>query len=772
MYLKLFGGASLEGPGGPLAGKGVQRRRLGLLALLVVNRGRGMSRERITAFLWPEADTDRARHLLSDSIYRINQTFGFDVIVAVGDELRLTPGVLESDVECFSAAIDRQDWLEATRRYTGPLLDGVFLADSPGFERWVDTERARLAADQARALEALAVAAEARGDPADAVSWWKKLAVHDPLNARVAVRLMQVLDAVGERAAAIQFARVFDRRVEAELGIVPDHSVRDLAERFLREPAKRMGQDPAIDPPSPLTSSTLPAPADPATVPPSPVSPSTARMMAPWYRGRLRWILSGAAIMAIGIVILGVVRRPPPPANPSVGTIAVLPFADMSPDRDQEYLGDGISEELISRLAKVPGFRVVSRTSAFAFKGRQLDIREIGVQLGVETVIEGSVRRMDGAIRVTAQAIEVGTGYHLWSETYERGAEEVMAVEVEIAQAITATLRRGLPAPGEPIAFRAPDIDAETYNLYLQGRYRWHRRTEADLGAAADLFRRAIARSPRYAPAHVGLGDALAVMGFYDYVAPAEAFPEARRVAETALRLDPASSGAHATLGYVALYHEWDWARAEAQFRRAIALDPSYSTAHQWYANLLTAMGRFPEAEAEMRLATELDPLSLIANAALGWVLLHAGRYEDAIAQCRRTLDLDSTFALAHLWKGIAENLAGRPEAALEALEQAVEFSARSAVSVAALARVQHALGRPDLAHDLRRELDGSHYTSAYEVAKIHVASGDNPQALESLKQALERRSHSTVFLRVDPELAPLRGDPEFEALIRRAGLT
>jgi len=292
-------------------------------------------------------------------------------------------------------------------------------------------------------------------------------------------------------------------------------------------------------------------------------------------------------------------------------------------------------------------------------------------------------------LRITAQLIGVANGYHLWSETYDRTASDIFAIQRESANAITGTLRRRLVAGGDTARLTLPTVDVDAYNLYLQGRYRWHRRTADDLAAANEFFRQAVERAPGYAPAHVGLADALAVRGFYDYLPPREAFPAARRAAEQALAIDPTSAAAHATLGYVALYYDWDWPEAEAEFRRSIALDPSYSTGHQWYANFLTARGRFAEAEAEMRLATEVDPLSLIANAALGWLLLHSARYDDAIAQFRRTLTLDPDFQPAHLWMGIAQRMRGDTTGALASLRRAVDLSRGSAITVAALTATQ-----------------------------------------------------------------------------------
>ena len=332
--------------------------------------------------------------------------------------------------------------------------------------------------------------------------------------------------------------------------------------------------------------------------------------------------------------------------------MAVLPFENLSADADVEYLSDGITEEIGAALGRMEGLRVAAHTSAFSFKGQRVDVREVGRRLSVGAVLEGSVRKMGPRLRVTTRLVETAQGYQLWSETYERDFEDAFAVQQAIAEEVAARLRGNLGAGiAAPVVERGAAPDAESYDLYLKGRYAWHRRTAASLLTAVDLLRQAADRAPHWARAHAGLADAYAVSGFYDYLPPREAFPAAERTARRALELDPELAAPHATLGYVHLYYEWRWDPAEEEFRRAIALDPAYSTAHQWYGNYLTAMGRFPEAVAHMRDAQERDPLSLIANAALGWSQYYAREFHQASEQFRRTLELNPDFELAHLWR-------------------------------------------------------------------------------------------------------------------------
>jgi TolB-like protein/Tfp pilus assembly protein PilF len=454
--------------------------------------------------------------------------------------------------------------------------------------------------------------------------------------------------------------------------------------------------------------------------------------------------------------------------------VAVLPFEDLSASGDQEYFAEGITEELLVRLSRVAGLEVIGRTSAFAFQGQALDVRAVADSLGVSVVLVGSVQQSGDRLRIFAQLVDGRSGFVLWSQTYERERADVFAIQDDIARAIVTQLRGGLAGEAAKTVGVAAAVDPDVYNLYLHGRFEWHKRTEDGLRNAARLLREAVDRAPTYARAWAGLGDAYAVLGFYDYLPPSEAFPAAADAANRALALDATLSEPHATLAYVALYHAWEWERAEEEFRRTLDLDPRYSTGHQWYANFLTAMGRFDEAVREMRAAQELDPLSLIANAALGWVLYYAGDYAEATDQLSRTLELNPDFQLAYLWRGLVRLEAGESAAAFADVERAVALSGGAAISKAALAYAHAVVGEKPRALELVRELEdraGQGYAPSFEIAKIHEALGDRAAALRWLERAYEERAHSIAFLAVDPQLRGLRGEPAFERLLRRTGL-
>ena len=791
--LALFGGISIETAGGPLTGRAVQRRRLALLALLAAARTRGVSRDKLIAYLWPDADAENGRRYLSDSVYRINQALGGDAIVTAGDELRLDAQRLPSDLAELEEALARGDYERVASLYAGPFLDGFFLPDAPELERWVEVERSRLADGYARALGALGDAAERRGDHAAAATCWRRLAAHDPYNSRVALRLMQSLRDAGERAAAIQHARVHETLLRSELELEPDRSIAEFAERLRSESASgdddaraTRREDPvardvtAAGKPHSRPESSLPSvePALPRMTSPAGASPDGASTAVPRSRRAALAALGAAGVVTLLVLALWARDRNDPARAPVAPqrTIAVLPFANLSPEPENEYFSDGMTEELIATLGTVDGLQIASRTSAFAYKNRPADVREVGKALGVEAVVEGSVRKAGRTLRITAQLVSTANGYRLWSGAYDREVEDVFAIQEEISRAIVAKLTGELLGADALAAAGHPTGDAEAYELYLRGRFAWHQRTRQGLAQAIEYFGQAIERDPTYARAYAGLGDAYAVSAFYDYRAPRDAYPKAASAARRALELDPNLAAPHATLGYVRTYYDLDWPRAESEFKRALALDPSYSTAHQWYANLLTVAARFDEAEREMRLAQETDPLSLIASAALGWSFYYGGRYADAVDQCRRTLALDPDYVLAHLWGGWAHEALGRRAEARAWIGRAVQLSGGSDLTRLALAHLlagSASSADRDTARAIVRSVESrasrGEYVPSYEVAKVHLALGDRDEALRWLERAVEERSHSRAFLRVDPQWAMLRGTARFEGLVERA---
>jgi TolB-like protein/DNA-binding SARP family transcriptional activator len=766
--LKLLGGATLDGPDGPLTGRVAQRRRLAVLALLAMNRRQGLAREKLMAMLWPEHDSDGARHLLSDTVYVINRALGGEVITAAADELRLRGDRLRCDAREFEDAVERGAYADAVRLYTGPFMDGFFVDGTEALERWVSAERDRLQDLHATALEKLATERGQLGDVRGAIECWRRLSNDDPFNSRLACALAEALDRLGDRAGALQHLQEHSATLQKELGIQPPAEVTTLVRGLRTSRTPPPEEPPPSESPAPIVAAGLtvePASREKAI---SETAASESRRIRPWVVG------GAAAVILLAIVVALNLRRLTPGTSTALSattlhSVAVLPFADLSPGRDHEYFSDGIAEELSTRLSRVRGLKVAARTSAFAFKGTNTDVRSIGRALNVDALVEGSVRESDGDIRVAVRLINARDGYQIWSETWNRSGRDVLALQDAIATGVVRALGSPAVAPAPGIAQR---VDLPAYDLYLQGRFLWHQRTADSLKRAADLFERAVALAPSYAEGYSGVADAYAVLGFYDHLPPREAFPRAKTAAQRALAIDDGLAQAHASLGYVALYYDWQWAEAERALTRAIELNPNYSVGHQWLANYFVARGRFDEAVAAMRRAQENDPLSMIASAALGWIHYYRRDYDAAVQQCRRTIELNEGFEQAWLWGGQALEASGRYAEALTMLERAAAISKRSAVSLTALGRALALSGNLTAARRIVDELHREHatYVPAYEMAKLHLALGERTEALTLLRRAYDQRSHSLVFLAVDPQLDPLTSDPDFRALLARTG--
>jgi serine/threonine-protein kinase len=468
--------------------------------------------------------------------------------------------------------------------------------------------------------------------------------------------------------------------------------------------------------------------------------------------------------------------EPRPGAGPRGSSIAVLPFVNMSAEPDSEFFSDGIAEELINALSRLEGLHVVARASSFAFKGAQDDVREIGRRLGVTTVLEGSVRRAGNRVRVTAELVSAGDGYRLWSERYDRQLDDVFAIQDEIAAAIADVLQAKLL--GAPKAYAQEPVksgDPKAYEHYLRGRHLWNERTTSALERSVEEFQRALAIDPRHAPSYAGIADSYVILGVYSHRPQDEVMPRAKAAAEQALAIDASLAEAHTALACVRALYEWDWAAADALFRRAIAHNPQYATAHQWYAmNCLVPQGRFEEAQAELERALALDPLSLAVNTSVGLRFFYARELASAAGALRKTVELNPEFGAAHYFLGHALISMGRYGEAIAALERAVTLQEGSAETTAALATA-HALAyhRPE-AEALLAALDQRSrevYVSPALLAQVHLGLGDHAAALERLEDAAARRTADVVWLKIHPLYDPIRGHPQFRALLERTGL-
>jgi TolB-like protein/DNA-binding SARP family transcriptional activator/Tfp pilus assembly protein PilF len=779
--LKLLGGVLIEGPQGPLGGRVAQRRRIALLSVLALSRGRPVSRDKLLALFWPESDSERARHSLAESLYQIRRELGERAILSVGEELWLNADLLRSDVEEFENALERGELVAAAAAYTGPLLDGFHLSDAPGFEHWIDTERERLARAYGHALEQLAEEASARGDSKSAVEWWRRLATREPYNGRIILRLMETLASAGDRAAAFKHARIHAALLAEEFGAEPDAEVTALAERLRSGAAtgSHHGRTAEV-----LNRSVLPDAGEDTSA----LALDAFRVERTPRAGTRRRLMGARAIGLVVTLILSVaavrfVDRLLPGRGGTSGAsaeavatspkaIAVLPCANLSADPEEEYFSDGLTEELIGALAQVRALRVAARTSVFAFKGTNRDIREIGRSLRVGTLLECSVRRAEDRVRVTAQLINAGDGFRLWSDTYEREGADIFAIQTDLALRIASALEAELtPAERERLAHR-PTTNPEAYTLYLKGRYFWNQRTSGAYSRAIDYYERAITLDPQYAAAYAGLARTYALQGLSGYLTPHEAGERMRTAALEAVELDDALAEAHAELGaYLNLFAS-DSDAAEREYLRAIELDPSYPTARHLYGNLLRAMGRFEEALEQKRKAVELDPLVPAMHEALGNTLLLAGHPEEARAYVDDAIELDSMFWRGHTTLGFLFELTGQLEEAVRAHQRAVQLAGESTAATAGLARALALVGRKAESQELLAELQAEAARTGVNapiVASVFLALDNLAEARAWLEKS-HRQKHPELRLMSadDPRFARLQHDPRSADLLRR----
>ena len=491
------------------------------------------------------------------------------------------------------------------------------------------------------------------------------------------------------------------------------------------------------------------------------------------------YVVMVAGILSIGVFFLGrytALRTSSSPesakaAAPSSKSLAVLPFANLSHDPDNAYFAAGIQDEIITRLAKIGELKVVSCLSTQRFKSSPDDLPAIAKELGVANVLQGSVQRSPDAVRVNVQLVGAETDTHLWADTFDRKLTDVFQIESDIAKTIAEKLQAKLTGSEERAISMQPTADVEAHQLYLKGRYLWNRRTAENLEKALNYFQQAADKDPNYALAYSGIADTCALFSVYGAGAPQEYLPRAKAAAEKAVELDDSLAEAHASLGLV--YNSYfRGAESAREFDRSIQLDPNYATAHHWYGRLTLVMqGKLDHALVEVKRAYELDPVSPIIHTDVGAVYLMARRYDEAIEQLRGTVQMDPEFYWAHRFLGMALDLKGDTTGALAEFTKAFQLND----DPAGLGFIGHAQARMGHEKEARARLDQMNdaakrrYVAPYAFALIHLALGDKDQALDWLEKAAQERGLTYFnFIKVDPFLDPLRGDPRFEAVMQK----
>ncbi|HEX8695886.1 MAG TPA: BTAD domain-containing putative transcriptional regulator [Longimicrobium sp.] len=811
--LKLFGGAVLEGRGGPVAGRAAHKRRLALLSILAVAR-RPVSRERLIGLLWPESPTDSARHVLSESLYVLRKELGENVFVTAGDEVGLNEEVIRSDVGAFEAAVESGELECAAKLYRGAFLDGFYVADAAEFERWAEGERDRLARAYAKALETLAEREEGAGRLVDAVEWWRKLASHDPYSSRIALRLVMALDAAGERAAALRFAAAHAALLRDELEVEPDEDFLEFIQRLRSDGASN--GTPAMELPAPRPDAAQIV-ADSIGNPPTQLAPAWPLVGAGplasgarasdavllWHGRSDRWkpnrmaYYGGLAGLITGFALSVILNQPPDPQH-DPRRIAVLYFDDHSPGGESQYLANGLTETLIHVLSQVEALDVISRNGVKPYREGRVPLDSIVSDLKVGSVVEGSLQRSGQRLRVTVRLINANTGEEVQSRTLERSMDELFALEDAVGDQVAIFLRKLL---GEEIRLREIRTGTRSVRareLFLKAVEARENATEIgenehrlDAESAVALLRRADSLLSQAEAADPQWTEPIILRGWValDLSNLAEDDPEISRAlafAEQALRRDPDNAGALelrgtlrwrqsvATLGSPGTPQIMR--AAEQDLRSAVALQPSRATALSTLSQLLRYRGAFAEAEQVARRALEEDAFLSTTDGVIYRLYssaLELGDYREAMGWCergRREFPSDRRFLECKLtllredqaatpdpdfaWRLVAELDRLDPAPRAQAAGRAYSPIYRRMVAAAISARA----GDVDTARAViaraRREVakDQQLQTSlAYDEAYLRLVLGEREQALRLLRLYIEARRSLKSYLERDP---------------------
>ncbi len=501
-----------------------------------------------------------------------------------------------------------------------------------------------------------------------------------------------------------------------------------------------------------------------------PPMPAAVGVRARWLRN---WKKSGFVLLLLSAGVLTLILFPSR-APALIRSLAVLPLENLSGEPSQDYFSDGMTDELTTELGQISELRVISRTSAMTYKGAHRPLPDIGRDLNVDAVVEGTVLHSGKQVRITVQLIRVSTEKQLWGRSYEVELRDILALQKEVARSIVQEIRIELTAHEQAVLKNVNRVNPDAYEAYLKGRYFWNKRTADGLKRAIDNFNEAVQKDPNYAPAYAGLADAYALAGDWQYgvLSPMEAYPKAKAAATEALALDNTLGDAHTSLAWCLDGFEWSWESAGTEFKRGIELNPGYATGHQWYGWHLAAMGRHGEAVAELQRAESLDPLSLVISTDLAEELLIAHRYDEAIKQSQKAMAMDPFFALTHFVLGEVYVQKHTYDEAVAELQRAIDLSPGSTAFTATLGYAYAVSGRRDKAIKILNDLknrSNDKFSNSAVIALIFVGLDEKGQAMAWLEKAYAERFNPQILMR--PCFDPLRSDPRFQDLLHRIGL-
>jgi serine/threonine-protein kinase len=699
-----------------------QPLRAALLVYLAVEGE--CTRDSVMGRLWPDRDPRRARHALSQTVYELRQQLGEGWIHGSGEVMRIGPHV-HVDTRDFEAGVAEGRAADALRLYQGEFLQGTYLAGNNEFEVWVDVQRSRLRRLHRAARRDALEHARSSGRDTEALQIARTWAEIEPFDDEAQLRYVEMLAETGHRTEALQHYETYRKRLASEEGeLEPLDELVHLVQRIRTGEAGRKAR----------ASQKKPLP--PAV---------------------------GGAIQRLGEIH-------PPPSEPPTTSIAVLPFVNLSPEPETEYLSDGITEDLINVFAQLGYMHVAARTSSFAFKNKDMDVRELGQKLNVRWVVEGSVRKVGQRLRVAARLVNALDGYPFWSGRYDRDVQDILHIQEEISSEIA---RAASSRVVEQLPVLHSTEKPEAYRLYLLGRFHWNRRTPDALETALQAFRSSTEIDPGYALGYCGIADVLVAQAQFGYKVPREVLPLAEAACERATELDPVMAEGWPTRAHVMEVQHWDFAAAETMYRKALAMNPRDGNAHAWFGSMLCAQGRFGEALHHTRTASQIEPYSLAIRFQHGSVHYRARNFDQALLEFAAATDMNPMYYPAPIFMSFTHQATGRFEDALTVAQATLERFGKLPAGYGAAGRAYALLGNREKALENAAMLDAIRkvmYTPAIHSVLL-FAPFDRDAAFHWLERAFDERFGQLMFLNVDPLFDPLRDDPRYPGFLRQLHL-
>jgi TolB-like protein/DNA-binding SARP family transcriptional activator/Tfp pilus assembly protein PilF len=762
--LRTLGGVDLRSSeSGQVLQLAAQPKRLALLVYLALGDSSGYRRrDSVVGFFWPELDTTHARGALRQALHSLRRILGDATIVSRGEEeIGVSRDLLRCDAVSFRECVEAARYDEALKLYRGDFLEGFFASDvASEFEQWIGDTRLELRRKAAASAWALANAHRANGDLTNAAALARRASGLSLEDEAGVARLISFLDELGDRGGALEAYDALETRLKTEYDAEPSPETKALINR-VRTRTVAITLRPAAE---------LPIEAPIARIAIAGANPGLIQAVAAPRTNRKRYI-GIAAVMAAGLMLVAVAKRGPGSGNTPY-SVAVVPLQDLSGDTSRAYIADGVTDQLITDLAELGTLDVINRRTMMTYRGSGETARAIANRLHADAVISGTIQSFGDTVRMTAQLVLARDDRAIWAQTFEGSRGDLLRMQREAARAAAQRIRGALTPSQQTKLPRIHAMDPEALDLYIKGRYFWNKRGPGLLKSIG-LFTQALDLDPTFALAYSGMADAYVQLGYGNGLAPSDAFPKARAAATRALQLDSTLAEPHATLAFVHMYYDWDWRSADAEFRHAILLNPSYATAHEWYGLFLAAMGRFGEARNEEKRAEELDPLSIAVGGTAAWVLYNAGDFERAKQELKIVLREDSSFALGHLYLGRVYQATHNLDSAMAQYESTGPLH-DWVPNVSGKGYVLALLGKNAEARATLAKLDSMSrkaYVTAYGVAIVYAALQQPDSAFSWLDRAVAERTNWLVWLNRDPRWDPIRFDPRFAALTHRIGL-